>query len=88
MKVIFSKSAWEQYLHWHETDARKLKKRNALVKDCLRSPFEGVGQPEPLKHEWAGWWSRRIDKEHRLVYRVVTRDGEQMLEIAQCRYHY
>ena len=88
MKVVFSKSAWEQYVHWQETDARRLKKINALLKDCLRNPFEGIGQPEPLKHDWAGWWSRRIDKEHRLVYRVATHDGEQVLEIAQCRYHY
>jgi toxin YoeB len=88
MKVVFSKSAWEQYVHWQETDARRLKKINALLKDCLRNPFEGIGQPEPLKHDWAGWWSRRIDKEHRLVYRVAMRDGDQVLEIAQCRSHY
>ena len=88
MKVAFSTAAWEQYLHWQETDARKLKRINALLKDCQRSPFAGVGQPEPLKHDWAGWWSRRIDKKHRLVYRITTRDGEQMLEIAQCRHHY
>lgn len=55
MKVEFSRTAWEQYLHWQLTDQRKVKKINALVKDCQRGPFEGVGQPEPLKHDWAGW---------------------------------
>ena len=88
MKIEFAKSAWEQYLHWQLTDPRKVKKINALLKDCSRAPFEGVGQPEPLRHDWAGWWSRRIDQEHRLVYRITTRDGEQVLEIAQCRHHY
>jgi toxin YoeB len=88
MRIEFSRTAWEQYLHWQLTDARKVKKINALIKDCQRSPFEGIGQPEPLKHDWAGWWSRRIDQEHRLVYRVTTRGDEQVLEIAQCRHHY
>lgn len=79
MRIEFSKSAG---------NPRKVKKINALLKDCSHSPFEGMGQPEPLKHDWVGWWSRRIDQEHRLVYRITTRDGEQVLEIAQCRHHY
>ncbi len=88
MKLVFSRLAWEQYLSWQETGARTLRKINALLKDCRRHPEEGLGQPEPLKHEWTGWWSRRIDQEHRLVYRVIEKNGESALEIAQRREHY
>ena len=88
MKLIFSEAAWEQYLYWQQTDKKLAQKINALLQDCQREPFDGIGHPEPLRHDWAGWWSRRIDKEHRLVYRVVEREGEQQLEIVQCRYHY
>ena len=88
MKVVFSKSAWEQYVHWQETDARRLKKINALLKDCLRNPFEGIGQPEPLKHDWAGWWfpPHRQGAPPCLSRRDARR--RQVLEIAQCRSHY
>ncbi|WGM39289.1 Toxin YoeB [Caulobacter sp. NIBR1757] len=65
-----------------------MKRINKLIRDTLRSPFEGLAKPEPLKGELAGWWSRRIDDEHRLVYRVVGTGEEQQLEIVQCRYHY
>jgi toxin YoeB len=84
MNIVFSNRAWEDYLYWNTTDNKVFKKINALIKECQRTPFEGIGKPEPLKHELAGAWSRRIDREHRLVYRV--KDGA--LEIAQCRHHY
>jgi toxin YoeB len=84
MNTAFLTRAWEDYLHWQATDRQMLKRVNALIKECQRTPFEGTGNPEPLKHEFSGWWSRRIDREHRLVYRVS--DGT--LEIAQCRFHY
>ena len=84
MNIIFSSQAWEDYLYWNEIDKKVFKKINALIKECQRTPFSGLGKPEPLKHELVGTWSRRIDREHRLVYRV--KDGA--LEIAQCRHHY
>ena len=84
MNIVFTTRAWEDYLYWQVNDRQILKKLHALIKECQRTPFEGTGNPEPLKHEFAGWWSRRIDKEHRLVYRVK----DDNLEIVQCRYHY
>nr|WP_221283274.1 Txe/YoeB family addiction module toxin [Mucilaginibacter lappiensis] len=76
--------AWEDYLYWQITDKATLKKINALIKEIERNPHEGSGKPEPLKHNLAGWWSRRINLEHRLVYKVD--DGSVF--ILQCRYHY
>jgi toxin YoeB len=84
VKLVFSERAWTQYLHWQETDRAMLRKLNRLITECLRHPFEGTGKPEPLKGVLAGFWSRRIDREHRLVYRVSA----TALEIAQCRHHY
>jgi toxin YoeB len=84
MDITFSTQAWEDYLYWNATDKKIFKKINTLIKECQRTPFDGIGKPEPLKHELAGAWSRRIDREHRLVYRV--KDGA--LEIAQSRHHY
>jgi len=84
MKLTFHGDGWDDYLHWQSTDKQMLKKLNGLIKECLRTPFSGTGKPEPLKGEFAGWWSRRINQEHRLIYRMT----EQGLEIAQCRYHY
>ncbi|NWE53635.1 Txe/YoeB family addiction module toxin [Brevundimonas sp. P7753] len=84
MKLTFHEEAWEDYLYWQSSDRKQLKKINALLRECLRTPFAGTGKPEPLKGEFAGWWSRRIDQEHRLVYRAT----EDSLLIAQCRYHY
>ncbi len=84
MKVVFSEQAWEDYLYWQATDKKQLKRVNGLIKAICRLPFEGIGKPEPLKHGLAGYWSRRIDDEHRLVYRVL----DDSLLIAQCRYHY
>ena len=84
MRLIFSQEAGEDYLHWQKTDRRLLNRINLLIREILRSPFEGIGKPEPLKHGLAGYWSRRINDEHRLVYKV---EGESVM-IAQCRYHY
>ena len=83
-KLIFSDEAWEDYLHWQETDRSMVRRINQLIKDIRRSPYEGIGKPEPLKHQLAGWWSRRIDAEHRFVYRVT----ENAVEIATLRHHY
>ena len=76
--------AWEDYVYWQANDRRILKRINVLIKDILRNPFDGIGKPEPLKFEWSGFWSRRINDEHRLVYKVKDRQ----VIIAQCRYHY
>jgi len=77
-------NAWEDYLYWQKTDKRILKRINALIKDILRNPYDGIGKPEALKYGWSGYWSRRINDEHRLVYTVKS----NQLIIAQCRYHY
>ena len=84
MKIEFSESAWEDYLYWQKTDKAILKRINGLIHDIQRSPFEGIGKPEPLKHALSGFWSRRINDEHRIVYSVEGR----VLRIAQVRYHY
>lgn len=84
MKVTFSDDGWEDYLYWQAEDRKILKRINQLIEDISRNGNEGIGKPEPLRHEWAGWWSRRITKEHRLVYRVVS----PSVEIAVCRFHY
>ena len=84
MIVSWQLQAWEDYLYWQVTDKKTLKKINPMIKEIQRSPFQGNGKPEPLKHDLAGWWSRRIDLENRLVYRVEN----ESLFILQCRYHY
>lgn len=84
MNVQFSSRAWEDYLHWQQVDRKILKKINELLKDIARSPYAGIGKPEPLKHALSGFWSRRITDEHRLVYRV---EGK-VIQVAQARYHY
>ena len=84
MKIIFDKNGWEDYLHWQVHDRKLLSKINGLIKECARTPFMGTGKPEPLRGDLSGWWSRRIDQTHRLVYRVT----ETGLEIIQCRNHY
>ncbi len=76
--------AWEDYLYWQSEDKKMIKRINILIKDILRDPFNGIGKPEPLKNEWSGFWSRRINEEHRIVYTISNGD----LVIAQCRYHY
>lgn len=84
MGLIFSKNSWEDYISWQTEDKKMLKKINELIKDIQRSPHEGLGKPEPLKYDLTGLWSRRIDREHRLVYQV---SGEDIL-IFSCRFHY
>jgi len=84
MKLIFAEHAWQDYLYWQRTDKRLLKRVNLLIQEIQRAPFEGIGKPEPLKHGLSGYGSRRINDEHRLVYKV---EGEALL-IAQVRYHY
>ena len=84
MKIVFVVDSWEDYLYWQKTDKSKLKKINELIKDIARNPFDGLGKPEALKHKYVGFWSRRIDHEHRLIYRVV----EDEIQIAKCRFHY
>jgi toxin YoeB len=84
MELVWQTGAWEDYLYWQQTDKQILKRINELIKDTLRNPFTGIGKPEPLKGNWAGCWSRRIDAEHRLLYKFET----NRLHILQCRYHY
>lgn len=84
MRLIFHDQAWDDYCHWQDQDRKTLKRINRLIEECRRTPFEGIGSPEPLKHNWSGFWSRRIDQEHRLVYAVA----DDALLIAQCRFHY
>lgn len=84
MNIQFSSRAWADYVYWQQLDKKVLKKINELLKDISRSPYEGIGKPEPLKHALSGFWSRRITDEHRLVYRV---DGKT-IQVAQARYHY
>ncbi len=84
MKLTFDPGAWEDYLYWQSVDRAQVKRINLLIKDITRHPFEGIGSPEALKHDWSGFWSRRIDQEHRLVYRVLS----DAILIAQCRFHY
>jgi toxin YoeB len=88
VKITFSSRAWSEYLWWQGEDQRGLAKLNALIVECSRNPFKGIGKPEPLGGNLSGWWSRRITQEHRLVYRVTGSGAVQALEIAQCRYHY
>ncbi|MDR3002539.1 MAG: Txe/YoeB family addiction module toxin [Fibromonadaceae bacterium] len=84
MNKSFSDNAWEEYVYWQTQDKKTLKRINALLKDIDRNPFEGIGKPEPLKENFSGFWSRRIDSENRIVYRVE--DGQVI--IVQCGSHY
>jgi toxin YoeB len=84
MKILFDQQGWEDYLHWFEKDRKIARKINALIKDITRDPFSGIGKPEPLKYEFSGFWSRRIDEEHRLIYQI----GNEIITIIQCRFHY
>ncbi len=89
MKVHFTDDGWDDYQAWIRTDLDTLKRLNLLIEDSRRSPFKGLGKPERLKGDLAGWWSRRITGDHRLVYRAAGKLGhDQRLEIAACRYHY
>lgn len=84
MILSWADNAWEDYLFWQATDNKILTRINTLIKEIKRDPFKGTGKPEPLKYNWTGYWSRRINREHRLVYKVT----KEALYIAQCRYHY
>jgi len=84
MEIVFQTVAWEDYTYWQKADKNMLKKINELIRVCTRTPFDGIGKPEPLKGNLTGWWSRRINQEHRLVYRVE----KKALHILQCRKHY
>jgi len=84
LKLIFSENAWEDYLYWQNTDKQILKRINELIKDIQKNKYKGIGKPEPLKHNLSGYWSRRINNEHRLIYKVE----EDKIMIAQLRYHY
>lgn len=88
MILSFTPTAWNDYLYWQEFDPKMSLRIQQLIKDCLRSPFSGIGRPEGLKHSLAGCWSRRIDLEHRLVYKLIDNNGEKNLLILSCRYHY
>ena len=88
MNVTFWPTAWDDYLYWQDHDAKLLDKLHKLIEECRRHLFKGTGKPEPLGGNLAGWWSRRINQEHRLVYRVAGTGTEQTLQVAQCRYHY
>jgi toxin YoeB len=84
VRLVFSERAWEDYLYWQANDPKLLARLNGLIKECARTPFSGTGKPEPLRGQLAGWWSRRLTQEHRLVYKL----SDDALLIAQCRYHY
>ena len=82
--IKFQEDAWSDYIYWQQHDKDKLKRINSLIEDIRRYPYHGIGKPEPLKHNLAGYWSRRINEEHRLVYRII----DNSIVIIQCRYHY
>ena len=84
MNILFTDDTWEDYLYWQQTDKQTLRKINQLLKEIQRTPFSGVGKPEPLKHQLQGCWSRRIDSEHRLVYEIT----DNTLKVIGCRFHY
>ena len=84
MILSWTEDAWDDYEYWQKTSKEKIKQINKLIRAIKREPFEGIGRPEPLKHDLAGYWSRRIDQEHRLVYEVQ----DDAIVIVQCRYHY
>lgn len=84
MKYIFTDESWEDYLFWLKTDRKVLERINAILKEIARKPFTGIGKPEPLKHKYKGYWSRRIDTRHRLIYRIEKDE----IWIAKCRFHY
>lgn len=84
MRIIWSESAWDDYLYWQANDKKMVNKINKLIKEIKRTPFAGTGKPEPLKFHWAGYWSRRVSQSDRLVYKVT----KESILVAQCRFHY
>jgi toxin YoeB len=88
VKLVFTSAAWTNYVQWQTDDPAVAERINLLIAECMSHPFTGTGKPEPLKRNLTGWWSRRINREHRLVYRVVGKGEAQALELLSCRYHY
>lgn len=88
MRLVFSAQAWDDYQFWVATDDKMRERINQMIRQCQRTPFTGIGKPEPLRGDLTGWWSRRISREHRMVYRVSGAGASQSLEIAQLRFHY
>ena len=88
MRLLWTEGGWSDYLFWQENDGNLLRRVNSLIRDVQRAPFSGLGKPEPLGGNFAGWWARRITGEHRLVYRIVGTAADQRLEIVACRFHY
>ncbi|MBW6509206.1 MAG: Txe/YoeB family addiction module toxin [Desulfuromonadales bacterium] len=84
MILSWAQNAWDDYLYWQQADKQIFQRINTLIRETIRHPFDGIGNPEPLKHYWTGYWSRRIDRTHRLVYKVT----DDSLIIVQCRFHY
>jgi toxin YoeB len=84
MYITFNDTSWNEYLFWQKNDKQKLNKINELLKDISRNPYEGIGKPEALKHKYIGYWSRRIDEEHRLIYKII----QDEIIIYKCRFHY
>ena len=84
MYITFNDTSWNEYLFWQKNDKQKLNKINELLKDISRNPYEGIGKPEALKHNYVGYWSRRIDEEHRIIYKVI----QDEILIYKCRFHY
>lgn len=88
MKITFWPTAWDDFCYWQTSDLKNYQKLVTLIEECRRHPFKGTGKPEPLCGNLSGWWSRRISSEHRMVYRVSGSGKDQVIQIAQCRYHY
>ncbi|MBM3647520.1 MAG: Txe/YoeB family addiction module toxin [Alphaproteobacteria bacterium] len=88
MKIAFTAQGWADYLHWQEADSTVARRVKLLIEETPRMPFTGIGKPESLRGAYAGWWSRRVSGEHRLVHRASGQGADRQLEIAQCRYHY
>lgn len=89
MNILFAAEAWSQYNYWQKEDKKVVSRINDLLKNIQRNPYQGIGKPEPLRHEYKGYWSRRINKEHRLVYRIVgDNESSQRIEVLACKFHY
>jgi len=89
MNIFFSNTAWQHYLYWQKEDEKILLRINELIKEIQRQPFKGIGKPEPLRQNLKGFWSRRITREHRLVYRIAGKEkGKKRIEILACKFHY
>jgi len=88
LKLLWTDQGWDDYTYWQGADLKILKRVNEVIRDARRNPFQGIGKPEPLRGDLSGWWSRRIDDEHRLVSRATGRGEDQAMEIAHCRFHY